>query len=181
MQAQLVCDHKLRIRDVFLGYPGSVHDARVFRTSTLGASLADKCEDAHLLGDSAYPISRNLLTPFPDRGLLTRQQINYNMKHSSNRIKIEHCNGLLKQKWRQLYHVKLRKIRNIVNFIRACCVLHNLSLEDNENYGEDDELNNEGPNNNPQNAVAEDAENDIEDDLNGVQKRNFIVNILGNN
>lgn len=174
LQAQLVCDHTLKIRDVFIGYPGSVHDARVFRTSPLCETLAEKCQDSYLLGDSAYPLSGYLLTPFTDKGLLTPQQINYNIKHSSNRIVIEHCNGILKQKWRQLYHLKMRKIRNIVHSIRACCVVHNLALsegnievdEQNEGHGEVAD--------NPENM-----ENEMEEDLNGIERRNYIVNILG--
>lgn len=167
-----MCDHNLRIRDIFTGYPGSVHDARVFRTSPLCDTLAEKCEEFHLLGDSAYPLSQHLLTPFPDRGFLTRPQINYNMQHSSNRIKIEHCNGVLKQKWRQLYHVKLRNIRLIVNFIRACCVLHNLGLQDGvvlDANDENEELVEEPP-------ILE--HRDVQEDLNAVEKRNYILNIL---
>ncbi|KAJ8934439.1 hypothetical protein NQ318_003834, partial [Aromia moschata] len=57
---------------------------------------------------------------YSDSDMLDRPQINYNMQHSSNRIKIEHCNEVLKKKWRQLYHTKLKEIRVIVNFIRAC-------------------------------------------------------------
>ncbi|KAJ8937242.1 hypothetical protein NQ314_011997 [Rhamnusium bicolor] len=40
---QVVCDHEKRIRDVFLGYPGSVHDSRAFRASPLSTTLAEKC------------------------------------------------------------------------------------------------------------------------------------------
>lgn len=175
---QLVCDHNLRIRDIFTGYPGSVHDARVFRTSPLSETLAEKCGEFHLLGDSAYPLSKNLLTPFPDRGLLNRQQINYNMQHSSNRIKIGHCNGVFKQKLRQLYYIKLKDIRLIVNFIRACCVFHNLGLQDgivldlkpNEENAEPVEVD---PNLDPENL-----EQYIQEDLNAIEKRNQIVNIL---
>lgn len=178
LQVQLVCDHHLRIRDIFTGYPGSVHDARVFRTSPLNETLEEKCGEFHLLGDSAYPLSKNLMTPFPDRGLLNRLQINYNMQHSINRVKIEHCNGVLKQKWRQLYHVKLRDIRLIVNFIRACCVLHNLGLQDGvlldlEPNEENAELGQAAPNLDPDNL-----EQNIQEDLNAIEKRNSIVNIL---
>ncbi|KAL1490296.1 hypothetical protein ABEB36_013012 [Hypothenemus hampei] len=44
---------------------------------------------------------------------------------------IEHCFGVLKQKFRQMYYVKLRKIRLIVHFIWAACVLHNALINDN--------------------------------------------------
>ncbi|KAJ8927466.1 hypothetical protein NQ314_020063 [Rhamnusium bicolor] len=43
IQVQVVCDHEKRIRDVFLGYPGSVHDSRAFRASPLSTTLAEKC------------------------------------------------------------------------------------------------------------------------------------------
>ncbi|KAJ8972359.1 hypothetical protein NQ314_000210, partial [Rhamnusium bicolor] len=128
--AQVVCDHRKRIRDIFVGYPGSVHDSRVFRTSPLCETLHEKCGNFFIIGDSGYPCLTNLLTPFKDRGQLTRHQRNYNYKLSQNRYLVEHCFGYFKQKFRQLYHIKLRKIPNVVHFIRACAVLHNLSIED---------------------------------------------------
>ncbi|CAH1980166.1 unnamed protein product [Acanthoscelides obtectus] len=130
IQAQIVCDHKRRIRDIFLGFPGSVHDSRVFSASPLGDHLAEMCGQYHLLGDSAYPCLVNLLTPFRDNGHLTRRQKNYNYLLATNRYIIEHCFGILKQKWRKLYHIKMHKIADIVHFIRACAVLHNICLEE---------------------------------------------------
>ncbi|CAH1380903.1 unnamed protein product, partial [Tenebrio molitor] len=86
IQIQGVCDHQAQIRDVFLGFPGSVHDSRVLRCSPLFDSLAEKCQNFYLLGDSGYPVLPHLLTPFKDRGQLSRAQINYNGKLSSNRL-----------------------------------------------------------------------------------------------
>ena len=79
-----------------------------------------------MLGDSAYPCLYECLTPYKDNGHLSIQQTNYNNVHSSLRIKVEHTNALLKQRFRQLYHVKLRKIERIVAFVKSCCVSHNL-------------------------------------------------------
>lgn len=56
---QGVCDHRRRIIDVFIGYPGSVHDARVFQSSPLYATFAQKCNEKYIIGDSAYPCERN--------------------------------------------------------------------------------------------------------------------------
>ncbi|XP_074026324.1 putative nuclease HARBI1 [Leptinotarsa decemlineata] len=130
LQLQAVCDHQRKIIDIFLGYPGSVHDSRVFRNSPLSRNLEEKCGRYFILGDSGYPLQNNLLTPYKDRGNLTRRQINYNVKLAKNRYVIEHCFGILKQKFRQLYHVKLRSIRFITHFIRAACVLHNIARDD---------------------------------------------------
>lgn len=129
-QIQVVCDHNLLLRDIFIGYPGSVHDSRVFRNSPLSNDLVNKCRDNYLLGDSGYPCLRHLLTPYPDHGHLTAIQQRFNLKLSKNRYLVEHCLGVLKQKFRQLYHVKLRSVNDIVHFIRACCVLHNLAIKD---------------------------------------------------
>lgn len=126
-----MCDHRKKIRDIFVGYPGSVHDARVFRTSPLFASLENKCNNLYILGDSAYPCLKNLMTPFKDRGQLSRRQQNYNYIFTKNRCIIEHCFGLLKQRFRQLYHIQLRDIAQIVHFIRACAVLHKLCIDNN--------------------------------------------------
>lgn len=112
-----------------MGYPGSVHDSRVLRSSRLYDTLNEKCEDSFILGDSGYPCLKNLFTPFKDNGHLTRRQRNFNYVLSTNRYVIEHCFGIMKQKFRQLYHVKIKDIECVVHFIRVCAVLHNLSLD----------------------------------------------------
>ncbi|KAJ8930080.1 hypothetical protein NQ314_017161, partial [Rhamnusium bicolor] len=35
IQMQVVCDHTRKLRDIFVVYPGSVHDSRVYRNSPL--------------------------------------------------------------------------------------------------------------------------------------------------
>ena len=46
-------------RDVLTGWPGSVHDSRVLRNSSLHATAAVKFPcDTHLLGDGGYPLKR---------------------------------------------------------------------------------------------------------------------------
>ncbi|KAL1489224.1 hypothetical protein ABEB36_014157 [Hypothenemus hampei] len=171
IQAQVVCDHKKRIVDIFVGYPGSVHDGRVFRNSPLSRILQEKCRDFYLLADSGYPCLPQMLTPFRDTGNLTRRQRNFNYILSKNRYVIEHCFGLLKQKLRQLYHIKLKSIPDIVHFIRSCAVLHNLAIDD-EFIIHYEIL--PHPDDNP---VEIEIEND-EDDGNGSVKRNEVMNSL---
>ena len=75
---QAVCREDRRFTDVYCGWPGKVHDARVFRNSPLFAALLGFTEMNHIIGDGAYPISRLLMTPFCDNGHLSREQLNLN-------------------------------------------------------------------------------------------------------
>ena len=79
VQLQVICDPDLFITDVFCRYPGSVHDARVFRNSPICREVEVNPDNyfpgnSHILGDAAYPLKRWLLTPFRDNGHLTAQQ-----------------------------------------------------------------------------------------------------------
>ncbi|KAF2884499.1 hypothetical protein ILUMI_21673 [Ignelater luminosus] len=118
---QGLCNEHLNFIDIFIGYPGSVHDARVFRNSSLYSKLQTVCGDKYILGDSAYPQSPQLLTPYKDNGHLTAAQKYFNKKLSTCRVDIEHVFGLCKQRFRQLYHVKLRGRRRplLVSGIKA--------------------------------------------------------------
>jgi len=86
-------------------------------------------DNYHLLGDSAYSCLKGLMVPYRDNGHLTRAQRTFNRKLSSCRVIIENAFGCLKQRFRQLYHLKLRDIVRIVGVIHACCVLHNMANE----------------------------------------------------
>lgn len=97
------------------------------------------------------------------------------MQLAKNRYVIEHCFGVLKQKFRQMYHIKLRKMEYIVHFIRAACVLHNIALADQFL------MENEDP---PQNIlpVADgdlfEDEIDLDEDGDSQRIRNFVVHNL---
>ncbi|XP_048750321.2 uncharacterized protein LOC125662190 [Ostrea edulis] len=93
---QAVVREDLRFIDVFAGFPGKVHDARIFRNSPLFVNGPALCRDGHLLGDSAYPNLTWLLTPFRDNGHLTEAQIQFNYVHSSIRSNVERLFGILK-------------------------------------------------------------------------------------
>ncbi|XP_017481300.1 PREDICTED: putative nuclease HARBI1 [Rhagoletis zephyria] len=116
--------------NIFVGYPGSSHDSWVLQNSTIYDKLPSYCGDYYLLGDSAYPCKKYLVTPYRDNGHLTNAQKYFNLNLSSGRIAIEHSFGMLKQRFRQIYYCKLRGMEKLCHFIRACCVLHNIANED---------------------------------------------------
>nr|CAI5846931.1 unnamed protein product [Callosobruchus analis] len=140
---QGICDSEKRFIDVFTGTPGKIHDSRVFRLSTISREISQICgERYHLLGDSAYPLREYLLTPYIDYGNLTEEQKKINKALSATRVLIENAFGLLKGRWRQLLQLEFHEVDKITKFIIACCVLHNLCIENADIW---DEPHEEGP------------------------------------
>ena len=69
MLLQVICDADMFFLDCYTGWPGSVHDTRVFRNSPvyLAATANPAATFPHnstILGDSAYPLKTWCLTPF---------------------------------------------------------------------------------------------------------------------
>ncbi|KAB0803348.1 hypothetical protein PPYR_00318 [Photinus pyralis] len=144
---QAVCNEELNFLDIYVGCPGSVHDANVFKSSALDIDLETICDDGgYLLGDEAYPNLPTLLTPYQDHGNLTSSQIYFNLVHNSCRSDIDHAFQLLKKRFKQLYHLKLRGDERICHFIRACCTLHNLADKSDETiFAQEDDIEDNQP------------------------------------
>ena len=107
LHMQAICNHQRKFIDVFIGFPGSMHDNRVFDNSFISSELSSFCGNYYILGDSAYASSEHLITPYRDNGHLNSKQKLFNVALSTNRVIIEHCFGMMKQRFRQLYYCKL--------------------------------------------------------------------------
>lgn len=103
-----VCDEQCRFTNISTGYPGRLHDSRVYRLTDLGRDLAIDShrlipsDNNHIIADTAYPLIPYVMTPYKDNGHLTNVQVNYNYKLSSVRSSIERAFGRLKVKFRRL-------------------------------------------------------------------------------
>ncbi|KAI4455228.1 hypothetical protein MML48_1g01257 [Holotrichia oblita] len=136
---QGVVDHQKRFIDISVGHPGSLHDARVLRKSKLFLTIEehDICYSNYfLLGDSAYPSLQWLVPPFRDTGLLTNEELLFNTKHSKARVVVEHAFGLLKGRFRRLFHFENLSLVAITNLIATACTLHNLCIIQDDDDGE---------------------------------------------
>lgn len=85
-------------------------------------------QDTFLLGDSAYPNLRWLIPPYKDNGVLSHNQKQFNYRHSSVRIIVEHAFGLLKCRFRRLRAFENRNVSFISKCVVAACVLHNICI-----------------------------------------------------
>ncbi|XDV14186.1 hypothetical protein PO909_002365 [Leuciscus waleckii] len=108
INVQVICEATHIITNVEAKWPGSVHDARIFRESSLCQSF-----------QGAY-----LMTPYPepDPGPQTR----FNLAHSRTRAKVEMTIGILKSRFQCLRGLRVSPER-ACDIIVACVVLHNIA------------------------------------------------------
>jgi DDE superfamily endonuclease len=136
----IVCDDRKRIRYVYSGWAGCAHDTRVFKNSLLALQPERFFSgDEYLLADSGYTPSRHIIPVFkkPPRGSLTKKETRFNSRLSSIRVRVEHCIGILKGRFQSLKGLRIvlrrdKDIKRAVYWIRACCVLHNFLLKEEE-------------------------------------------------
>ena len=64
---QAVCDHEHLFTDVYAGFPGRCHDARVFHHSPLFENAKEYFKNGRfLIADAVYPLHSCIMTPFKD-------------------------------------------------------------------------------------------------------------------
>ncbi|XP_037553127.1 protein ANTAGONIST OF LIKE HETEROCHROMATIN PROTEIN 1 [Nematolebias whitei] len=144
---QAVVDGRGQFWNVFAGLPGSLHDARVLRLSTLWElatrgnlfpahfrTIGTATTCYYVLGDSAYPLQDWLLKPFSDTGRLTAEQQIYNQKFCSTRVVVENAFGRLKGRWRCLLKRNDCDVELVKSMVLTCCALHNLCESHGETY-----------------------------------------------
>ena len=120
-------DRKL-IHALDVDWHGSAHDAKVWRLSMVRALIEDRPQFL-LAGDSGYPISSVLMTPFSARDTRDdRLKARFNSRHSGLRTRMtENVYADLKNRWQCLKDLRCH-IDNAKQTIVACAVLHNLSV-----------------------------------------------------
>lgn len=129
--------------------------------------------------DKAYPVLTWCIPPYIDRGHLSNKQKYFNQKHSSLRIIIEHCFGLLFGRLRRLRHIDLNKPEYYPSVIVAACVIHNICIYFGDTINETEYLN-EGAAF-AQQSIPNDSETSIATpipDRSGTTERDLIANKL---
>ncbi|XP_033985671.1 protein ANTAGONIST OF LIKE HETEROCHROMATIN PROTEIN 1-like [Trematomus bernacchii] len=144
---QGVVDGKGHFWNVFAGMPGSMHDARVLRLSTLWElasrgnyfpactrNIGGVNAGYYILGDNAYPLQNWLIKPFADTGRLTEEHVTYNKKICRVRVVVENAFGRLKGRWRCLMKRNDCDVKLVKSMVLTCCALHNLCESHGETY-----------------------------------------------
>lgn len=135
INAQFVCDVKMRFLSVNARYPGSTHDSLVWRSSLVNSFLRQISSEMgqdwyyYMLADNGYPLQRWLLKPYDAPN--TPSSKLYNKLHRKLRSLVERAIGLLKARFRcLLLEKKLRYDPVMAGYIiYSCTVLHNFLIE----------------------------------------------------
>ncbi|KFM62282.1 putative nuclease HARBI1, partial [Stegodyphus mimosarum] len=132
INVQMVCDADLKVLDVVARWPGSAHDAFIWSLCGFEHCLESRILSHHgyLLGNSGYPLKRNLMTPFSNPSL-PREYI-YNEKHRKARGAVERCFSVIKSRFRALHDTGgtlLYSPNKVCKMVVAPAVLHNICLK----------------------------------------------------
>ena len=147
LNVQMICGPDCTVYSVDSRWPGSAHDATIWSTSQIKQDLSSTIPDKyHLLGDSAYLLSKTVLTPFKLPSSVFEAR--YNKKHSATRMHIERTYGQIKRRFPLLVNgLRFKCVKDSAKCIVAIAVLHNIckkSLEyDPETIGSDDTMGSE--------------------------------------
>ena len=165
---QGICTSKLLFTHVLTGWPGSVHDSRVFRNCSVMENHETKFPPGyHLVGDSAYPLLPSVMTPFTQNGDLDRYQRRFNRELSKQRNVIERAFGHLKGRFLRLQFFRTENVRFLCKVILASCTLHNIGILNDDQlmeefYDDDDD-------------DREAVQYPYHDNITGQQRRNDIM------
>jgi hypothetical protein len=163
---QAVVDSNYLFRDVVVGWPGSVHDARVFSNSAIfrkgnegklfpsNFSREINGEDISpvILADPAYPLLSWLMKGFDAKGDLSRKERLFNYRLSRARMTVENTFGRWKGRFIRFGKRVDMEVQNVVTVVLASCILHNICESQNNNFLPQ-----------WQNEVAVPADDDVED------------------
>ncbi|GBG66250.1 hypothetical protein CBR_g57852 [Chara braunii] len=141
--AQVVVDLDMRVIDIFVGYPGCVHDQRVLRNSSLiRRAEAGEIFNAdpivlpggvrttgYLLGDNGYA-PRTWIVVSYGGSEQAGDVAQFDTRQKTTRGVVERAFGRLKGMWRLFLRHHKTNMNNLPQQFVAVCMIHNLLLED---------------------------------------------------
>jgi hypothetical protein len=168
INVQATCNSEEWFTSVDVSWPGSVHDARIWRNSDIKRVMEENREKALLLGDEGYGIAPWLMTPF--KNPQTPEERAYNKLFTKERVIIERCFGQLKQRFPVLQYKVRLALKSVPKLIICCFILHNIAkyLKDEMELLQQIDL--------EENEIQEEPMNNIR--FRGQQKRREIAYII---
>jgi DDE superfamily endonuclease len=115
----IICDDQQLIRYYYSGWPGSVHDNRIFKNTTIFTNpdnFFDKRQ--YILGDSAFENHSFMVSSYrsPQGQPITWEKEVFNHAMSKPRVISEHTIGILKGRFQWLRLVRMVVKQDLESF-----------------------------------------------------------------
>ncbi|CAM9315284.1 unnamed protein product, partial [Ascophyllum nodosum] len=121
---QAIAGPNYRFMSLTVQNPGSTNDFSAF-TRSAAWKLTQKLPPGYfVIGDAAYPLAENLLTPYPGKRLDADRDV-FNFYLSQLRMTVEQSFGILVQTWGILWKPLRVKFTGRADVVNAVCRLHN--------------------------------------------------------
>jgi len=133
INVQTICDAQLRIQDIVVRWPGSTHDANIFRNSTIKNRFEDgEFNDCVLVADSGNAVQRYFITPLLNP--LTHVETLFNESQIRTRNPVERSYGVWKRRFPILsLGINIKNLNTVQAIIVATAVLHNIARQFGDN------------------------------------------------
>lgn len=143
MVLQAIVDPELRFRDIVTGWPGSLSDDDILRSSNF-FKLAEEgkrlvggkkmlTEETvlreYIVGDTGFPLFPWLLTPYEGESL-SNVQVELNKRVAATQMVAKRALARLKEMWRIIKGVMWKPDKQkLPRIILVCCILHNIVID----------------------------------------------------
>ncbi|XP_061177041.1 putative nuclease HARBI1 [Saccostrea echinata] len=132
LNIQMTCDPQFRVLDVVARWPGSVHDARIFRESSLCKMMEEGQLSGILLGDSGYGLKPYLMTPYMAEDAPGNRR--FNTAHCRTRLLFRFVSSIEQQTLQLTISILeissfRTKPERACRIVTACTILHNIGIE----------------------------------------------------
>jgi hypothetical protein len=142
MVLQAVVDADMRFRDIVSGWPGSLDDSCILRTSGFyklcekGVRLGKQMElpggsvvREYVVGDASYPLLPWLMTPYQEQDL-PAAKAEFNKRHKAATTVVENALATLKGRWRVIQGELWRPDKHrLPRIIFVCCLITNIIID----------------------------------------------------
>lgn len=143
MTLQAIVDPEMRFRNIITGWPGSMSDDTVLRSS----GFFKLCEEGtclngkkmvlsegtevreYIVGDSGFPLLEWLITPYQGTKLSDNKS-EFNKRLSATQMVARRAFVRLKEMWKIIQGVMWKPDKNkLPRIILVCCILHNIVID----------------------------------------------------
>ncbi|XP_042477403.1 protein ALP1-like [Macadamia integrifolia] len=141
---QAIVDPDMRIRDISIGWPGSMNESTILQHSgffnlcqrgerlngeSIELSNGSQVRE-YIVGDVGFPLLPWLITPYHGREL-SETDFEFNKHHLATMMVAQRALVRLKERWRIVQGVmhKSDQTNKLARMVFVCCILHNILID----------------------------------------------------